>query len=145
MRRSLRVLSRLGIAVALSALAGGPARASLSFYSGSVTLPFEVRWGGAVIPAGEYSLSMDSARGALRVIDGSGRTRALLFSSLDDARGTQPTALLITSDGTQRTVRSFNCPEWGFNFVYRPLTRAERNLIALGEPVEAIGVRMASR
>jgi hypothetical protein len=57
----------------------------------------------------------------------------------------QPTALLLTRDGAERTVRSLNCPAWGRSLVFKPFTGAERALIADGEQVETVAVRMASR
>ena len=33
-------------------------------------------------------------------------------------------------NGAERTVRSFNCPVWGRRFVYKPITRAERDRLA---------------
>ena len=88
---------------------------------------------------------MDTVAGPLRVIDASGRTLTLLYGSREDPLKTQPASLLVTLDGAERTVRSFNCPQWDLKFVYKPFTRAERDLIASGERVETIAVRMASR
>jgi hypothetical protein len=144
MEKSVRLARRFATAAALAALAAGAAQAG-SGYGGRVTLPNEVRWGGEVLPAGEYTLAMDTIAGPLKVIDSSGRIRALVSAFPDGAASTQPTALLITRDGSQRTVRSFNCPPWGHKFVYKPFTRAERDLLARGDQVELVAVRMASR
>jgi hypothetical protein len=51
----------------------------------------------------------------------------------------------VTSDGTQWVVRSFNCPAWGMNLVYKPFTRAERSLTAEGDQALHLPVRMAAR
>ncbi|HUL75912.1 MAG TPA: hypothetical protein VL691_01505 [Vicinamibacteria bacterium] len=142
MRKSLG--RRFALAVALAGLSAGAAQAQ-SFYSGRLTLPFEVRWGGATLPAGEYSLSMNSIKGPLNVIDADGRVRVLVYGIPDPPLKTQPTSLLITRDGRDRTVRSFNCPAWGRKFVYKPFTRAERDMLASGEQAETVAVRMASR
>ena len=85
-----------------------------------------------------------TARGPLRVIDASGRNRVLLYGSKESPRKTQPASLLVTRDGAERIVRSFNCPQWDLNFVYQPFTRAERDLIANEGRTETIAVRMAS-
>jgi hypothetical protein len=37
-----------------------------------------------------------------------------------------------------RLVRSLNIPAWGHNFVYRPFTRAERQLLANSGDVETV-------
>jgi hypothetical protein len=144
MNTSLRIASRLALAVTLAGLTAGAANAAAPF-SGEITLPHEVRWGAAVLPAGDYTLAMSSVRGPLRVIDDSGRIRALLYGAQEQPRATQPPSILVTSDGTQWVVRSFNCPAWGMNLVYKPFTRAERSLIAEGDHVLHLPVRMAAR
>ncbi len=144
MKKFVYPARRFAVAALLVGLAAGAAQAGAA-YRGKVTLPHEVRWGGALLPAGEYSLMMDSIRGPLSIIDASGRTRALVSGFPDVPTNGQPPSLVITRDGAQRTVRSFNCPPWGRSFVYKPFTRAERDLLANGERTETLTVRMASR
>ncbi len=88
---------------------------------------------------------MDSITGPLSVIDAPGRVRALVYGIPDAPATRQPTALLVTQNGAERTVRSFNCPVWGRRFVYKPITRAERGRLANEEQAEKVPVRMASR
>jgi hypothetical protein len=142
-KQSARLARRFAVAVLLGGLFAGAAQAQS--YSAKFTLPHDVRWGGAALPAGEYTIAMDTVAGPLRVIDASGRARALLYGSKESPLKTQPASLLVTRDGAERTVRAFNCPQWDLNFVYKPFTRAERDLIANGERAETIAVRMASR
>ena len=130
MKKSVCLARRFALAVVLGGLAAGAAQARP--LQRPFTLPYEVRWGGAVLPAGEYSLAMDSIKGPLNVIDASGRIRALVSGSPDFPTSAQPTSLLVTRDGAERTVRSFNCPPWGRKFVYKPFTRAERDLSQTG-------------
>ena len=122
----------------------GPAGAQTP-YTAKVKLPHEVHWGKAVLPAGEYTLAMSSINRPLSIVDEAGRTRAFVYGAQERSRAAQPAALLVTNDGRARTVRSLNCPEWGVNIVYRPFTRAERQLLASGDAVERVGVRLASR
>jgi hypothetical protein len=144
MEEFVRLARRVALAALLGGLAAGATLADPA-YGGKVTLPYEVRWGGVVLPAGEYSLRLDSIGGPLHVVDASGRIRALVYGFPDSPTKAQPTSLLITRDGAQRTVRSFNCPPWGHKFVYKWFTRAERDLLANGERAETIAVRMATR
>jgi hypothetical protein len=143
MKKSVSLARRFALAVVVGGLSAGAAQAQS--YGGTFTLPHEARWSGTALPAGQYSLAMDSVQGPLRVIDSSGRIRVLVYGSPEDPAKGQPTALLVTRDGAERTVRSLNCPAWGHSFVYMPFTRAERALIANGEQVETVAVRMASR
>ena len=129
----------LVVAVAVTTTAQGSA------YNGKFSLPYEVQWGRAVLPAGDYSLAMDSITGPLSVRDASGRTRALLFGSHGFPKAGQPTALLVTIAGNSRVVRSFNCPAWGTNLIYKAVTQEERERLADGVRTETIQVRLASR
>lgn len=144
MREFVGLVRGSALAVVLVGLVGGAAQAGPA-YGGKVTLPYEVRWGSATLAAGEYSLAMDSIEGPLHVIDASGRVRALVYGIQDPPTKTQPMSLLVTRDGAQRTVRSLNCPLWGRKLVFKAFTRTERNLLASGEGVETVLVRMASR
>lgn len=143
MQDSVRQVRGLGLAVALVGLSAGAAQAQS--YTASLSLPHEVRWGAATLPAGDYRLTLDTIAGPLSVIDASGRMRAILHGFQDSPMATQPASLLITRDGSVRTVRSFNCPAWGAKFVYKPISRAERALLADGGAAETVAVRAASR
>jgi hypothetical protein len=144
MKKSRCLVGRFALATILAGLSVGAAQAQ-SYYSARFTLPFEVHWGAATLPAGEYSLAMSSIEGPLNVSDAQGRIRVRVYGTPDSPTRTQPTSLLITRDGADRVVRSFNCQEWGRKFVYLPITRAEQDLLASGERVETVTVRMASR
>jgi hypothetical protein len=144
MKSSARLVRRFATAAALAGLAAGAALAG-PVYRARVTLPNEVHWGGAVLPAGEYTLAMDTVAGPLRIVDSSGRIRALVSARPGVAASTRPTAILITRDGSQRTVRSFNCPPWGHKFVFRTFPREQRGLVAREDQLEIVAVRMASR
>jgi hypothetical protein len=142
MKSPVRFARRFALAVVLVGLSAAAAQAQS--YKGRFTLPNETRWNGATLPAGDYSLAMNTVEGPLRVIDSSGQIRVLAYALVEDLGNGQPTALLVTRDGPVRTVRSLNCPAWGHKLVFKPLTRAERALIAEREQVETVPVRMAS-
>jgi hypothetical protein len=142
MKESVCLTRGFALAIVLGALSAGAAQAQ---YSARVTLPHEVRWGGAILPAGEYRLAMESISRPLQVIDASGRVRVYALGTPDAPTKTQPDSLLITRDGAERTVRSLNLPVWDRKFVFKPFTRAERSLLASGERTEAVPVRTASR
>ena len=143
MKESVCLTRGFALAIVLGALSAGAAQAQ--FYGARVTLPYEVRWSGAILPAGEYRLAMDSIDRPMSVIDASGRVRVIVLGISDDPTRTQPNSLLISRDGAQRTVRSLNLPAWNRKFVFKPFTRAERSLLASGERTEAVPVRRASR
>ena len=64
--RNLLVASILGAVLAIS-LCAGLASAQLVF-RGKFTLPYDVSWQSTVLPAGEYSFTMDSLARPVRII-----------------------------------------------------------------------------
>jgi hypothetical protein len=132
---------------AATALALGAAAtpASAQAYTAKVKLPYDVQWGRAVLTAGEYRLVLNSIGQPMHVLDEGGGTRAIVYGSAERPRPGVPTQLLVTNDRGVRTVRALNCRPWGVDFVYKPFTRAERQLLASGEQVERLPVRLASR
>src|SRR5713226_2091842 len=90
------------------------------------TLPYEVHWGKHVLPAGEYSISMDSVSPAALVRATNGKTA--FFTSIpvktDSEKGA--TALFVMVRGNERIVRSLNLPKRGISLIYQPATSAER-------------------
>ena len=147
MKKSPSLAARFAVASAGAVLLGGlfAASAQAQSYNATFTLSHEVRWGSAALPTGEYRIAMDTVAGPLRVVDATGRIRVLMYGSKESPLKTQPASLLVTRDGAERTVRSFNCPEWNVRLVYKPFTRAEGDLVASGGQAETIAVRMASR
>jgi hypothetical protein len=96
---------------------------------GKFTLPYEVHWGQAVLPAGEYLLTFtpDSMVGTRLVIRNAKNDRFVAFESVnireDSKKG--ESALLIGTRGGQRIVHSLTIAELGQVFVYdRGLDRA---------------------
>jgi hypothetical protein len=121
---------KLSLAAAVAACALG-ATASAQPIRGTFTLPHEVRLGKAVLPAGAYTIRIDSVRGPVMVRTAAGQARALLFAQrVESADKDLPTSLLVTRDENQRTVRSFNWREGNQMFVFLPLTKAERKQLA---------------
>jgi hypothetical protein len=143
MREFRRLASRLVIALVLSATCGGAAVAQE--FTGKVTLPYEVHWGSAVLPVGEYTLRMDPTSGLLSVFEATGRTRVSLFGRREQTKDSEPAGLLVTSSGSVRFVRSLNCPVWKRKVIYKPFTRAERDQMAENGQTEMVRLQLASR
>ena len=58
-----RVLAIAALGIATICANASPATAQLTAFKGSFTLPNEVRWQGATLPAGDYTFSLKSASG----------------------------------------------------------------------------------
>jgi len=91
-------------------------------YRGRFTLPYEVRWGQAVLPAGEYLLRFEDlqTRVFLVIQDAkSGKEVAYLApKTKSEAQG--KSALLIAEVGNQQVVHSLRLAELGEVFIYEP-------------------------
>jgi hypothetical protein len=99
-------------------------------FVGTFTLPYEVHWGQAVLPAGEYFIRMDSAAAAAKVTsaDGSKTVYTQFPMFADSEKG--GTHLTITKMGNERSVRSLNAPELGKLIIFAPLSKSEREELA---------------
>jgi hypothetical protein len=90
-------------------------------YRGQFSLPYEVRWGQAVLPAGDYLVRFEDVRTRVFVViqdAKSGKDVAYLAPvTTSEAHGTS--ALLITDEG-ERVVQSLRVAELGETFIYRP-------------------------
>jgi len=119
------------IAVWFFVLLGAVAANAQTTLQGKFRLADEVRWGKAVLPAGDYSLIIESAQQPVRIIvqaaDGKTATIALAETSVDASPG--GSYIFITGSGADRMVRSFNLPQLGTELVYKSLTVAERETL----------------
>ena len=146
MKKATLTFLKLAVAAAIAVGAsGGPASAQ-SLVKGTFTLPYEVRWGHAVLPAGHYSITIDEARrpALVKTLGGEGRA-FVMAQAVGDAMKDQPSALIITNVENQRVVRTFNWREGNQSFVYQPLTKAERRELARTSAVETVPILMAQK
>lgn len=118
----------LGVVVATCAFTAA-AYAQPSFL-GKFTLPYEVHWSQAVLPAGVYYIRMDSQTGPAVVSSASGNW-AMYTNPPTIADSEQAGAFLtITMTGNERRVRSLNLPELGKSVIFAPLTKSEKEELA---------------
>jgi hypothetical protein len=97
-----------------------PANAQVGI-RGSFTLPFEARWGHAVLPPGDYQFTFDvGSLGTELVIRDAHSLRAVAIEPVnireDSKEGTS--SLLIGARGTQRVVYSLRIAELSEAFIY---------------------------
>jgi hypothetical protein len=64
MMRSLKLLNLLALVALALCFSAGLGKAQ-DVYKGTFTLPFEAHWAGAVLPAGEYTISLPSTNAPL--------------------------------------------------------------------------------
>ena len=114
-------------------------------FVGKFTLPYEVHWGQAVLPAGEYSIRMDSMAAGAKVTSADGsRTVYTQFPMFAD-REKGGTHLTITTKGNERRVRTLNAPEIGKLIIFAPLSKSEREELAKGGQSTTVPVVTAQK
>jgi len=137
-------------AAALSAagLFGSQANAQAGF-QGKLALPYEVHWGQATLPSGDYLLSFEHitmTMPAKLVIRDAKTLRIVAYEDIgirdDSVKGTS--ALLVGRQGTQRVVYSLRIAELGTIFVYeRP--PAQGGALEEARQTQAIPVLVAKK
>jgi len=145
MKKSRLTFLKLAVAAAIvTGVSVGPA--SAQSLKGTFTLPYEVQWGKAVLPAGPYTITFDTLHGPAIVRTSTGEGRAIVMARIvDKAMKDQPSALLVTKIENQRVVRTLNLREADAAFVYRPFTKSERRLVGKVDESEAVPILMARK
>jgi len=111
------------VAIGLLAMSAGVSQtvAQRVAERGSFTLPFEVRWNSAVLPAGDYTFTMDSTglNGTMN-LQGPNGTIFLHTMALSDQETNQRSALSIEGRGNTRFVKELYLSDRGRHFLYWP-------------------------
>jgi len=121
---------KLVLGVLIATLAFGAAAKAQPVYEGKFVLPHEVRWNHAVLPAGEYSIQIDSTQEP--VVLHSASTNASYYVSVPIMADTEKGAarLNVTNLGNESRVRSMNVPQIGKTLIFDPLTATEKEMLA---------------
>jgi hypothetical protein len=118
--RISRIVTNLVLALAGAFIFAGVANAQV-VCAGKFTLPFEARWDRAVLPAGDYSFTLDSVEPFARIQLYRGtKAVALIQSGAYDEVSSGASALTVVSDSAGNTVRDLSLPEIGMVFHYAP-------------------------
>jgi hypothetical protein len=139
---SLRLL--LGVLVATFVFTAA-ANAQPSF-AGKFTLPYAVRWGQAVLPAGDYVIRMDSTASPAEISPANGSSAGVFteYPLVEDSH-MSGVYLTITNNANQRRVRSLNLPQFGKAIVFSPLTKSEREALAKAGQINTVPVVTAKK
>ena len=121
LKKSLPTVQLLALGLLVSFLWASVTNAAPR-YRGRFSLPYEVRWGQAVLPAGEYLLRFEDVQTRVFVViqdAKSGKEVAYLApKTKSEAQG--KSALLIADKSNQRVVHSLRLAELGEVFIYEP-------------------------
>lgn len=139
--RNNALLRILALGVLVSCL--GAAVANAQPFRGKFSLPAEVRWGPAILQAGDYTFSSEGARtgNMLQVIQG-GKVVALVHPQSHNPAVAGQAALVIDKGKGGCTVREIRLPDSGVVLYYAPHkpkhgTAAEEREVAQLIPIAA--------
>jgi hypothetical protein len=100
-------------------------------WQGSFILPMEVHWQGAVLPAGEYTFSMDSAALSGKiVIQGKNASALIRTGATSTDLKNQPSQLILERRGDSYFVREIYSAELGTHFRYSVPAAPKSELLA---------------
>ncbi len=121
--------------LALSTLTFAPTLASAQEPAkGAFTLPHDVHWQNAVVPAGEYRFSYeaDGAAGMLTLMKMSGRRSGFMFlvSNTDEAKPSDLSRLLLETTPGGSYVTALQLPEYGMTLHFSVSSHATEKQIA---------------
>jgi hypothetical protein len=114
--RNLGWLKVTILTIFVAALSAG--LASAQDYSGKFTLPFEVQWGKATLPAGEYTLRINAAAPYLAKIYGKDSGVLVLAKTFSNASAPERSELIIGTSHGKPTVQALCLRELGVVFSY---------------------------
>lgn len=131
-------------AVMLLLVAGAVAANAQTAFHGKFQLTSEARWGKAVLPAGEYTFTMQSVQSPIVIqsVNGKASAMAAPVTSIGAAPG--DSYILITGSGSERTVRSMNLPQLHRSLLFKPLTTRERETL-YAHASETVPVQIATK
>jgi hypothetical protein len=113
--------------------------------AGKFTLPYEVQWGRAVLPPGEYKITTGYAGNAALVRSTDGKVVTFTPIAIKEQSDDHGAAIHVVAYGKQHLVRSINLPSHGISLVYPPATEAEREILAKADRAESVPVTTAKK
>lgn len=137
-------MKRIRNLVATFFLIASAAAANAQTFQAKFQLSSETRWGRAVLPAGQYILTVDSIQSPIIVqsLDGKASVLATPLSKVDPAPG--DSYILITGRGADRQVRSVNLPQLHRALLFKPLSKREQETLYARAP-ETVPIQMARK
>ena len=114
-------------------------------FEGKFTLPYEVQWNHAVLPAGEYFIQVD-AKGRPAVVQSTSTGKSInTYTPILADREKGAASVTVTIRGKERRVRSVNLPQIGMSLIFDPLTKTEREMFAKAGKIDAVTVITAQK
>ena len=120
-KHTFRLVEILLLGLAAAILCPALASAQLAATHASFSLPFEVRWGKAVLSPGQYTLTLDTASASGVVsIRGNDKTAILIAQSFSDKDSSGRSSLVLVRSGGVYTVRALDLGRLGVFYYWPP-------------------------
>jgi hypothetical protein len=114
----IRVFAALAVGLIVACVSAIPAAAQ-DAVKGSFTLPSDVRWQNAALPAGDYTFALKStAMPAQIILHGDNGAAMVMTSVISDRRDGQQSFLIVEHRGGSRFVRELYLAEIGLHLRY---------------------------
>lgn len=136
----------LGLLVLALWVGGAQAQQPSPTTQGDFTLPFETRWGKAVLPAGDYSFSVHqvSDSTALVTVRGKKANAVVMTAAVDACQECGTSALIVLRQGGQRTVQALRLRSLRMTLYYAPPGRVNELLAQTPKTLERVPVLVAA-
>ena len=137
-------------ALALAGTCAGPARAQAKA-AGSFTLPFEAKWGNAVLPPGDYTFSVQSANAqseALYLVTFTPKGRSgVTIASLRDlgTRIGEKNMLVAVRNGGSYRIRSLHLPIANLAVSFAVPKEERTQIAAAPQLLESVPILVATK
>jgi hypothetical protein len=128
--RRFRLSSALLIACSAACLTANFANAQQASH-GKFNLPVESQWGRALLPAGEYSFTLDHARpDGMFIVHGNGTSFIIpVMRGISTGKTSRDSSLLLVTAGSTPTIRSVYLGHLGMT-AYFPAQRSKQSIVA---------------
>jgi hypothetical protein len=130
------------LAVVVLLLAGvAQAQGTRTVFKGKFTLPYEVRWGKAVLAPGEYSMTLraNTSQPDYITVQGNGRSAIVLVGETSSCRKCEQAELVVVRSNGRRAIRTLEMPGLRAVF-YHAKPDASRELGQKDAPGERIRI-----
>jgi hypothetical protein len=129
MVQSLKFLNQLVLGALALCLSAGLGKAQ-DAYQGTFTLPFEAHWAGAVLPAGDYTISMPSTGTPyLLFVRGEGKSVIILAHGASEKSLSDDSKLIVVNMAGTETITGLEAGQIGLALDY-PVPRSKMKPMA---------------
>jgi len=140
--RTSGVVRNLILALASVCLFAGIASAQAPAAKGQFTLPFEAKWGGATLPAGDYTFTLDSTAlpAIVRVETGDRYVALVMTQGAEKTDSSKASELIVTRSGGQARIRVLHLAQWETDFEYSAPKSERQEMASTPQLIERIPV-----